>query len=141
MESRLGMFGTVIALVIIGAIPAILFVRSIQNTLKEIKPVNRKMSIPFVWLMLVPVLDLVIQFVVVIKLSASIEQELKERGISYRGKPTLIAGIIFCILPYFSFYPPFEKYTKYLWFISFFFYWAQVVEYKRKLIDTKPSIQ
>lgn len=126
--------GTFLVLVAIFSIPAILFCLSIQNTLKAIKPNNRKLPIYAGWLLLIPVFDIVWQFVVAVRLAKSIELELNDNGI-LKKQPTFYAGAALGIVQVCAYIPYLNDYTKYIWFVCFFIYWAGIAQYKRKLTD------
>lgn len=91
-------------------IPAIFFLITQQNTLKAIQLQNRSMSPGEVWLQLIPVFNLVWQFVVVRRIADSIRKELNSNTTfsfeenqdhtMYEGgeRPTYQIGIAYCIL-------------------------------------------
>ncbi len=126
--------GTFLVLVAIFSIPFILFCLSVQNTLKAIKPANRKLPVFAGWLLLIPVFDVIWQFVMAVRLSQSIESELNDNGI-VKKRPTFYAGIALAIVQVCAYIPYLNDYMKYIWFVCFFVYWAGIAEYKRKLID------
>lgn len=64
-------------------VPAIFFLVTQYNTLKSIKPQNRHMSPGEVWLQLIPVFNLIWQFVVVTRIANSIQKELEEPAFSF----------------------------------------------------------
>jgi|GEM_PF-2514765 len=128
-----------IVLCLIGAIPLILFIRSIQNTLNLISPHNRKIKPSLIWLTLIPlpVLSNIWLFVLVTLVANSLALEYTERNIPYKSKPTFIIGITMSVISCLAYFSPFKKYTGILWFIFFFAYWAQIVRSKRDLIETQ----
>jgi hypothetical protein len=65
----------------------ILFLINIQNLLKAVNPVNRKMSPGQVWLMLIPLFNIVWQFILVQRVAESIEAEYNMRNIPIERKP------------------------------------------------------
>jgi hypothetical protein len=75
-------------------IPAILFLLTQQNTLKLIRPENRRIAPGLVWLQLVPLFGQVWQFFVISKISRSIRSELESpRGDSILGlEDVFVAG-------------------------------------------------
>ena len=92
-------------------IPAILFLITEQNTLKRIRKENRLLAPGWVWLQIIPFLGQIWQFVVVIRIAGSIQKEWLSAGedsvlgIAHeavqdvtRRKPTLLVGLIYCML-------------------------------------------
>lgn len=102
-------------LLLLFLIPAILFLLTQQNTLRLIKPENRSMLPGLVWLQLIPFLGQIWQFVVIVKIAASIKKELLSRyddplfgsdaaKIELGSKrPTLIAGLVYSIVMWFCY--------------------------------------
>ena len=131
--------GTFLVLLVVLSIPAILFCLSIQNTLKAIKPNNRKLPVYAGWLLLIPLFSTVWQFVVAVRLAKSIELELNDNGIIQK-RPTFYAGIILGLVEVGAYIPYLNNYTKYIWVVCFFIYLAVISVYKRKLTDLQ-SIQ
>lgn len=101
-----------ILLFLLFVIPAVFFLLTQQGTFQRIRPENRLMNPGLVWLQCIPLFGLVWQFVVVLKLAASIQKEFLSRGddsasglpspeiavhLSKR-RPTLFTGLGYCIL-------------------------------------------
>jgi hypothetical protein len=143
-------------------IPAILFLLTQQNTLKMIRPENRRMAPGLVWLQLIPLLGQVWQFFVVTRTSGSIQSELESpRGDSILGvsdvfmanssrrQPTRAIGIAYCILYWLLLLAEFANEGRpmgapapllmvvglFVWatVICWIVYWAKLAWYKRKL--------
>lgn len=128
--------GTFLVLIAMLCIPAILFCLSIQNTLKAIKPDNRKLPVYAGWLLLIPLFSTVWQFVVAVRLAKSIESELNDHGIT-KEMPTYYPGIVLGIVQVCAYIPDLNSYTKYIWLICFIVYWAVIGVYKSKLTDLR----
>jgi len=92
-------------------IPAILFLLTEYNILKRISKPNRSLAPGWVWLQIIPFLGQIWQFVVVIRIAGSIQNEWLSTGedsvlgIAHeavqdatRRKPTLLIGLIYCML-------------------------------------------
>lgn len=122
----------------------ILFLVSQQNILKAIKLENRTMSPGMVWLQLIPVFNLVWQFMVVIKISESIRNEMTTRTFSFESpdkevyieeaKPTFGIGIACCILLCLSFLPMLGIIMFLAYLVCWIIYWLKIVEYKNRII-------
>lgn len=99
-------------------VPMILFLLTQQNTLKSIRPDNRRMQPGEVWLQLIPLFNIVWQFIVVSRISESIRNEINDRtNNSFLGaanpvftndldlRPTYSIGLAYCILGLCGFIP------------------------------------
>ena len=92
-------------------VPAILFILTQQNTLKEIRPENRELSPGLVWLQFIPLFNLYWIFVVVTRIADAISKEnisfqddsilgiVDYDAVEAVGKrPTYKIGMAWCIL-------------------------------------------
>jgi hypothetical protein len=77
---------------------ALLFLNSLSQTLKAISARNRAMQPEKVWLLLIPVFQFYWLFVVITRLSASIHNEYKSRGLGIEESPTYFYGLIWSTL-------------------------------------------
>jgi hypothetical protein len=146
----LGVLGTTeISIIFLFAflVPVIFFLITQQNILRIIQPQNRTMQPGEVWLQLVPLFNLVWQFVVITKISESIRRELasentfsfEQQNNSYanssygQSKPTYGIGIAFCILGCCSILPVLAPFASIASLICWIIYWVQLAEYKKKI--------
>lgn len=128
-------FGVLLILLI----PFIFYLITLQNTLKEVKYENRKMEPGLVWLMFIPLFNLVWQFIVITRVADSIQAELTERGQQVTERPGYNIGLSYAILSVCSLLPiPFIKSLLSLAaLICFIIHWVKIAEYKRLLIHTR----
>jgi len=139
---------TLIVSLVIDIVIKIFYVLTLQNTLKQVEPKNRKISPEQLWLLLIPVLTVFFGFVVVKNIAASLELELRDRGINDVKMPTYDIGIALYILgtvnllyylKYFGFISPFLSvillFPAIAGFICFIVYWVKVYQYKEKLLQ------
>jgi hypothetical protein len=101
--------GLQMLLLLLFLIPAILFLLTQQNMLRRIQPQNRKLMPGLVWLQLIPFLGQLWQFIVIVKIAASLKKELVSRHddplfgrdvskIELGNKrPTLVIGLVYSI--------------------------------------------
>jgi hypothetical protein len=136
-----------LVVLLICLIPAIFFLITQQNTLKLIQPQNRMMQPGEVWLQLIPLFNLVWQFIVVSKIAESIRRELaSENTFSFeqqnnpyannsygQPKPTYAIGIAFCVLNCCGFIPVLGSLTTIAALICWIIYWVQLADYKNKI--------
>ena len=132
---------TVLAVCVI--IPIILFFLAQQNTLKAIQPANRDMTPANVWLQLVPIFNLYYQFVVVNKISSSIDKEIESRMDETTILPAINSssnagslrniGIIYCVLSLLSAIPMVGTLCSIAALVCLIIYWVRLVDFKKKI--------
>ena len=88
---------TEISLILLIFLPGILYLRTLSGVLKKCSTQNRKMPPNQVWLLLIPLFNLVWQFVVMSKISDSLRKEYRERNITFKGDMGEAVGLFFCI--------------------------------------------
>jgi hypothetical protein len=96
-----GIAGILVIMLIVFAIaliPAIFYILTLQKALNRCSPENRAMAPGMVWLMLVPLLNIVWHFFVVINVAKSLGAEFQKRGIAEEPEPGKKIGLIMCIL-------------------------------------------
>ena len=107
---------------------SIFFIITLQNTLKAIAPQNRQMPPENVWLLLIPVFNIVWNFIVVARIADSIKAELAMRGTPTDERPTYGIGLACCILSLCGIIPGVSVAA----LICFIIYWVKVNEFKNK---------
>lgn len=117
----------------------ILFCLTLQNTLKAITPRNRRMRPGQVWLMLIPLFDLVWAFICVQNISDSIQAEYHERNIPVEPRPTYNIGLAWAILRCISFIPLLGYLSSLASFICWIIYWLKTSEYKKSIQQLPPA--
>ncbi|MEW6468936.1 MAG: hypothetical protein AB1458_08435 [Bacteroidota bacterium] len=123
LEAMLGML-------IVFGIPAVLgifYCLTLQRTLEAVSPENRKMPPGQVWLLYIPLFNIVWHFLVVIAIADSLRDEMKKRGIpSKEERPTFGIGIATSVSPIFIV-------TLFYGVICWIIYWVKVAEHRRIL--------
>ena len=121
---------------------AIAYLTTLSSTLKEVSPANRKMQPSEVWLLLIPLFNLIWIYFIVIRISESIDNEYRYRNISDTSGTHAI-GITYAILNsliafIYLFYPVSAGFYYILLFANFIFwisFWSSVSSCKSKLIS------
>lgn len=107
---------------------AVFYLLTLQNALKTIAPQNRQMPPENVWLLLIPLFNLVWSFIVVNRIADSIKAELAMRGTPTDERPTYGIGLAMCILSLCGWIPGVSIAGIICWII----YWVKVNEFKNK---------
>ncbi|MBK8089316.1 MAG: hypothetical protein IPK31_16015 [Chitinophagaceae bacterium] len=116
-------------------VPAVLYLITLQRTLQVISSENRRIPPGQVWLLLIPLFNLVWQFVVVNKLAHSIRLECMRLNIpTKQEKPTFDLGNIQSILLIIGFMPVIGILFTFCGFICWIIYWVQVAGWRKKII-------
>jgi len=125
-----------------------LFCRSLVKALSYVDEENRAISPFVIWLLLVPILNYLVNFLVVFGLSKSISNELASRDFEEERRPTFLPGILFAtaslvivlvvLLEYFGVHLPATLLPVFgvIAFSQIFFfvqYWMKVIWYKNIL--------
>lgn len=127
-------------LLLIFIIPYILFLLTLQNTLKIISPESRKISPGQVWLMLIPLVGFFWQFLVVARIADSIKNECIRLNIpAYANRPTFNIGLTYCISSVLFLIPVLKLIASFAVIITLIMYWVKVSEYKKLLIANKDN--
>ncbi|HSN08795.1 MAG TPA: hypothetical protein VLS85_07145 [Hanamia sp.] len=109
-------------------IPAIFFLLTLQNTLKAISEENRKMPPANVWLMFIPLFNIVWQFIMVDRIAQSIGAECARLNIPVKeDKPTYGIGLAWNICNFLTIIPFIGGLAS---LITFIIYWVKVSEFK-----------
>jgi len=124
--------------VLAALIPFIFFLLTLQKTLKVISPENRRMQPAQVWLMLVPLFNIVWMFIMVNRIADSIKNEcIKLHIASEEARPTYNIGIAMCILYLCGIIPIVGGLGSIAGVVCWIIYWVKVNEYKKRIIENK----
>jgi hypothetical protein len=120
---------SIIVFFVIAIIPVVFFLLTLQNTLKAISGENRRMPPANVWLLFIPIFNIVWQFIVVDKIAQSIGAECARLNIPVsQSKPTYGIGLAWNICNCVSIIPIIGGLAA---LVTFIIYWVKVAEYKR----------
>jgi hypothetical protein len=126
----------IIILFFVLLISIIFYILTLQNTLKEVSPENRQMEPGQVWLLLIPLFNLVWRFIVVNKIADSLRAEFADRQINVdEDRPGYSIGIAYCILPLFGIIPILGTMASIAGLVCWIIYWVKMHDYKTKLIQ------
>ena len=124
--------------VILVLIPFILFLLTLQKTLQIISPENRKMPPGNVWLMFIPLFNIVWQFIMVSRIADSMRDECIRLNIPLsEQRPTYNIGLTYNICSLISGVIPILGPLAAL--TTWIMYWIKVNQYKKLLIENKDN--
>ncbi len=125
--------GVLFVAFLVALIPMIFYILTLQKALKRCAPENQAMAPGMVWLMLVPLVNLVWHFFVVGNMSKSLNAEFQKRGISEEPEPGKKLGIIMCVLFCCSIIPLLGSLCALAGLICWIMYWLKIAEFSKKI--------
>ena len=124
----------VFVMVLIGLIPTIFYIITLQKTLNRCAPENRAMPPENVWLLLIPVFSMVWQFIVVGNIAKSLAAEFRQREIQVEEiEPGKSIGLAYCILNVCSIIPFLGILSALAGLVCWIMYWVKIDGYSAKL--------
>ncbi len=127
----------IVALVflVIMLIPAIFYCLTLQKALNRVSPENRAMAPGLVWLLFIPLFNLVWHFIVVLNMAKSLGAEFKKRNLAVAADPGKGIGLTYCILLCCTLIPiPFINALVALGgLVCWIVYWVQIAGFSGKL--------
>jgi hypothetical protein len=118
---------------LIGIVVAVLYLLNLQNLLKIISPENRVVEPSNVWLMLIPLFNLVYAFILYPKISESVKNEFLKRGLADGGDYGKSLGTAMAVLGLCGFIPVLGGFASIAHLVIWIIYWVKMSEYKSKL--------
>ena len=129
--ATLGLF--IFIIVAVAILIAVLYLLTLQNVLKEIEPQNRLVEPSNVWLMFIPLFNLIYPFILYPKISESLRNEFDSRGLSKSGDYGRAIGITMPILGLCGWIPILGGLAGLANLILFIIFWVKMSEFKNEL--------
>jgi len=126
------LFGALIGLAIF-LIPMVFYILTLQKALNKCAPENRAMQPAMTWLLLVPLVNIVWSFFVVINMAKSLGAEFQKRGIAEEPEPGKKLGMIMCILFCCGIIPLLGMLCSLGGLVCWIMYWLKIVGFSKKL--------
>jgi len=124
--------GALVFLVLL-LIPAILYALSLQKALNRCSPESRAMNPGLVWLLFIPLFNLVWHFLVVINVAKSLDAEFKKRGVAEEPMPGKTIGMVMCILACCGIIPLIGPLFSLGSLVCWIIYWVKIAGFSKKL--------
>ena len=119
-------------------IPKIFYLLTLQSTLNNISPENRKMQPSNVWLLLIPLFSLIYHFYVIKYVAESIRAEADSMGRHLaEPMPAYHVGLAMCILNCLVVVPGVNILTSIAGLVCWIVYWVKIADYKNILSTEK----
>lgn len=114
----------------------VIYMNALSSTLRKCSPASRTMQPAMVWLLLIPLFNLVWHFVVVLAVGKSLGNEFRARGIPHADpEPGKSLGIAMCVCGVCGIIPG----VGLVYLILLFVYWGKISGFSR-LLDQTPAI-
>jgi predicted membrane channel-forming protein YqfA (hemolysin III family) len=114
-------------------IPLIFYILTLQKALNRCAPENRAMEPGLVWLMVIPCVNIVWHFFVVINMAKSLGAEFQKRGIAEEPEPGKMLGLVMCILACCGVIPIIGGLFGLGYLVCWILYWVKIAGYSKKL--------
>ncbi|GAB4091991.1 hypothetical protein [Flaviaesturariibacter terrae] len=141
-----GVIMITLAMLLAWVVVNIFFIITLQNTLRLVKPQNRRMRPGQVWLLLIPVFSLVWNFIVVNRVAESIHNENCDEKFSFedgssagdpfadmKERPTRSIGLAYSICSATAWIPMIGTLTGLGGFVCWIMYWVEVNKCRKAL--------
>lgn len=127
-------FGLFILVIIaVAVLVSVLYLLTLQNVLKEIEPQNRVVEPSNVWLMFIPLFNLIYPFILYPKISDSLRNEFESRNLGKAGDYGRAIGITMPILSLCGWIPILGGLAGLANLILFIIFWVKMGEFKNEL--------
>ena len=119
----------------IALIPLIFYLLTLQKALNRCSPENRAMEPAMVWLMLIPLVNIIWNFFVVGNIAKSLDAEFKKRGIAEEPEPGKKIGMIMCILMCCTIIPILGGIAALGYLVCWIMYWIKIAGFSAKIAE------
>jgi len=134
LDAFIGVFLFVVFLVLL---IFIFYLLTLQNALKKVSSQNRTVEPGNVWLMLIPLVNVIYPFILYPKISESLKNEFESRNMPQSGDYGKLVGLLFAICGPLgiitNFIPPLSIIVSLANLVLFIVYWVQIAGFKSKL--------
>jgi hypothetical protein len=124
VAAGLGILTGVLMVTAIMLVPLIFYCLTLQKALNRCSPENRAMNPGMVWLMFIPIFNIVWHFLIVLNMAKSLGAEFRKRGITEDPNPGQTLGLIMCVAALIC--GP-------VGLVCWIIYWVKIADYSSKL--------
>lgn len=141
--SSLFVSGPLLAFVLIVLAAAILvfvlYLKNLQDLLKEVSSNNRDVPPANVWLMFIPFFSIIYSFILYPKIASSLTKEFEGRGIPQEGDYGKGLGLAMAIIGVVGLVPQLGDFTGIPSLVILIIYWVKMAKYKELLRSTQKN--
>ena len=118
---------------------AVFYLLNLQNLLKQITPSNRQVEPGNVWLMFIPLFNIIYPFILYPKITDSVKLEMESRGMAEQGDYGRGIGIALPVLGLCGIIPVLGFLASIANLVLFIIFWVKMAGYKTKLMTSSPG--
>lgn len=119
--------------ILVGVGITVMYLLTLQNVLKKVAPENRLVEPTNVWLMFIPLFNLIYPFILYPKISDSIKKEYEARGLALDGNFGRSIGLAIPILNLCGIIPFLGIFASLAGLVLWIIWWVKMAGYKTKL--------
>jgi hypothetical protein len=112
---------------------AVLYILTLQRAISRCAPQNRVASPESAWLLLIPVFNLIWQFILYPRISETLEREFRQRNLPIEPQPLRTLGLAVAILHVCWIIPVVHFFTGVAGLICLILYWVKISDYSNQL--------
>ena len=124
IAANLGMLTGLLIVSAIMLVPLIFYCLTLQKALNRCSAENRAMNPGMVWLMFIPVFNVVWHFLIVLNMAKSLGAEFRQRGMAEDPSPGQTLGLVMCVAALIC--GP-------VGLVCWIMYWVKIADYSGKL--------
>jgi magnesium-transporting ATPase (P-type) len=130
-----------VVLILIAAVILVyvLYLKNLQDLLKEVSDVNRDVPAANVWLMFIPFFSIIYSFILYPKIASSLTREFESRGIPQEGDYGKGLGLAMAIIGVVGLVPRLSDFTGIPSLVIIIIYWVKMAKYKDLLRSSNKS--
>jgi hypothetical protein len=113
----------------------IAYVLTLQRAISRCAPQNRTTSPESAWLLLIPLFNVIWQFILYSRISETLEREFRARNLPIEPEPAKNLGLAVAVLHLFWFIPFVHFFTGIAGFICLILYWSKISGYSNQLLN------
>jgi len=133
----------IILIILSGLIISILYIRTLSTALSKCSESNRTMTPGLTWLLLIPIINMIFNFYVVLNIAKSLDNEFKNRNIFSDPMPGRTLGLAMCVCAVLTIIPVVGVLASIGALVCWIIYWVKIANYSamlsRKQLDIAPQ--
>jgi len=133
IAAGLGILTGALIVIAIMLVPFVFYCLTLQKALNRCSPECRAMNPGMVWLMFIPLFNIVWHFFVVMNMAKSLGSEFQKRGVAEDPKPGQTIGLVMCILICCGIIPLLGVVCSLAGFVCWILYWVKIAGFSSKI--------